>query len=81
VKYFDRKMWLGSGNSGRPARHRLRKALRRRVKKVAARKAILRWGVEDSFVVYESSIEPKHFTVEQIRRAVKAVIDADQSNN
>ena len=44
-------------------------------KRVAARKAPLRRGVEDGYVVYESSIEPKHFTVEQIRRAVKAVVN------
>jgi hypothetical protein len=43
-------------------------------KRVAAKKGGVRYGVDDGYVVYESPIKPRHFTVEQIRRAVKAVL-------
>jgi hypothetical protein len=39
-------------------------------KKVAGRRAA------GGYVVFESPIEPRHFTIEQIRRAVKAVVNS-----
>lgn len=44
-------------------------AKRAAAKKVAGREAA------GGYVVFESPVEPRHFTIEQIRRAVKAVVN------
>jgi hypothetical protein len=57
----------------KPAAKRVAAAKPRPKKPVAKRIAGKRPAAD--YVVFESPIEPRHFTVEQIRRAVKAVIN------
>ena len=49
-------------------------AAKPRAKKTAAKRIAGKRPAGD-YVVFESPLEPRHFTVEQIRRAVKAVVN------
>jgi len=62
-----------SQKTRKPAAKRVA-AAKPRAKKGVAKKIAGKRPAGD-YVVFESSVEPRHFTVEQIRRAVKAVVN------
>ena len=59
--------------SRKPAAKRVA-AAKPRAKKTAAKRIAGKRPASD-YVVFESPVEPRHFTVEQIRRAVKSVVN------